>query len=117
MKNLKLLNLTKNTQLANEVLVADGLWSRMKGLLGMPTLPKGQTLWIHQCNSVHTWFMKFSIDCVFVSKDLQVKAIYRNLKPWKVTFPKLTADSVFEFSAGQIDEKNISIGDQLNVGH
>ena len=59
--------------------------------------------------------MKFNMDCVFVDKNLVVKAIHKDVPPWRVTFPAFTANSVFEMSAGQLNDLNIAIGDQLNV--
>jgi len=115
--SLKLTNLTKNIVLANEVLEAKTTWERMVGLLGKKSLPAHNTLWIKNCTSIHTWFMKFAIDAVFVNKKLQVKVVLRNVKPWRLTRIYFSTKDVFEFSSGAITESNVQVGDQLNVGH
>lgn len=111
----QLWNKTKNLQLAENVEAANDFIKRSKGLLGRNTFPRGSALWISQCNSIHTWFMKFSIDAVFVDKQLRVRAAYMDIKPWRLIWPIWGAQSVFEFSAGQISSQNIHVGDLLDV--
>jgi len=105
-----------NQTLIPQLEEARTFWSRGKGLLGRESLPEGQALWIHHCNSIHTCFMKFAIDCVFVDKNLKVKALYSEVKPWRLILPVWGASSVIEMSAGSINKMNVSVGDQLYVG-
>lgn len=117
----KLLNKSRTNEVAQLVRVADSFYSRAKGLLGESNLPEGEALWIKgsrfvACNSIHTWFMRFAIDAVFVDKHLVVKAIYRDLRPWRLTAPVLGAWSVFELPAGALAKTTIEVGDQLHVG-
>ncbi|UOE99985.1 DUF192 domain-containing protein [Bdellovibrio reynosensis] len=109
-------NLTTNQTLVPQLSVARTFWSRGKGLLGRSALPQEEALWIHRCNSIHTYFMKFSIDCVFVDKNLQVKAIYQDVKPWRLVAPVWGASSVIELAAGTVTTMKINVGDQLYVG-
>lgn len=109
-------NNTKQTILAQDVRQAKTFLSRAKGLLGKIQLEPNEVMWIHRCNSIHTWFMKFPIDVVFVDKHLIVKSLYENLKPWRITFPNFKAKSVFEFSTGVIQNGQIEVGDELYVG-
>jgi len=111
----QLMNRTRNLVLANQVHVADTLWLRAKGLLGTKSLSNNQTLWIRDCRSVHTCFMKYAIDVVFVDQKLLVKRVIRNLRPWRMSPLVWDASSCFEFSAGALDA--VEIGDQLDVGH
>ena len=110
-------NQSKQQVLAEEVISADNFWSRARGLLGRTHLPATSTLWISDCNSIHTFFMKFSIDLVFVDRNLKVCAVHRNVKPWRFRGPVWKAKSVFEFSTGSVPEDFIELGDQLHVGH
>jgi uncharacterized protein len=117
----KLTNRTRQTAVAESVELAATFWQRSRGLLGRSGLPAGHTLWIQgtkwvACNSIHTFFMRFTIDAVFVDRDLKVKKIYRDLKPWRMTWPVAGANSVFEFSAGSLKDQSIEVGDQLYVG-
>ena len=110
-------NLTRKITLANHVEQATSLLKRIQGLIGRSQLDPSHTLWIPHCNSIHTFFMKFPIDVVFVSKHLIVKSIRRNIQPGRITLPVWGASSVFEFSSGAIQQKDIAKGDQLYVGH
>lgn len=114
---LLLKNLTREEILATHVEKASNLSARMKGLLGRPTLDSHQALWILHCNSIHTFFMKFSISAIFVNKDLIVKAVYKNIKPFRFILPVWGASSVFEFSSKALKNNVIEKGDQLDVGH
>lgn len=108
--------LEKNQQvLCSKVSVADNVWSRTKGLLGTQSLPEGECLWIKKCNSIHTWFMNYPIDVIFVDDKLKVIKTYKNLRPWKITIPSLKAKSVFEMQSGWLENHWPQPGDQLYV--
>lgn len=111
-----LMSKTTNQTLIPQLKVADTFWTRGKGLLGREALPNSEALWIHHCNSIHTFFMKFSIDCVFVDKNLKVKALYQDVRPWRLVPPVWGAASVIEMSSGSISRLKVSVGDQLYVG-
>jgi uncharacterized membrane protein (UPF0127 family) len=111
------MNITKNLVLAEKVEKAVSFHSRLKGLLGRKTMNANETLWIIRCSSIHTFFMNFSIDVVFVDHSLKVRARYENVKPWRLVSTVWGAKSVFEFAAGAIAKGKIEVGDQLNVVH
>ena len=111
------LYLVKNQQLlAEDVIEARSFFARGRGLLGRRSLSNKATMWIDPCNNIHTWFMQFPIDVVFVDKNLCVQAILREVKPFRIVWPIWRARSVFEFSGGALNSFDIQIGDQLNVG-
>ena len=111
----RLMNQSKNLIVASELVEANSFWSRSKGLLGRTGLADHSSLWIRDCRSIHTCFMKFTIDAVFVDKNLVVRAAYPAIKPWRLTWPVFSARSVFEFSTGAIARGRIEKGDQLSV--
>lgn len=122
---MRLENKTRKKVVANDVLVAATFWERAKGLLGERELPAGRALWIQGsplvgCNSIHTFFMRFAIDAVFVDRDLVVRKVVREMGPWRMTVPVARGHSVFELSAGALGGINsqveIQVGDQLHVG-
>ncbi len=96
--------------------VAHTFWKRGKGLLGRTELIESQGLWIPRCNSIHTFFMKFPIDCVFLDRHFTVKAIYRDIPPGRLIFPVWGASSVVELAAGASQKINVQVGDKLYVG-
>ncbi len=110
----------KNSQgqiLLSELKIADAFWDRAVGLLGLPSLGETTGLWIARTNSIHTCFMKFSIDCIFLNSDLKVKKIISNVKPWRLVWPVLGAQSVIEVSAGMAQKMNLKKGDTVYVSH
>ncbi|MCB0411171.1 MAG: DUF192 domain-containing protein [Bdellovibrionales bacterium] len=113
---MKLKNITQNSVLANEVVFAHSFFSRAIGLLGKSTWPQEKALWLKPGNSIHTWFMRFPIDAVFVDKNLKVTRVRRNLKPGCLTWPDWKAKSVFEFTGQHPALTNLQPGDQLHVG-
>lgn len=108
-------NVTRKKILARHIEKANGLFARMKGLMGRSGLDPHHALWISHCNSVHTFFMKFSIDVIFVDKHLVVKSINRNIKPGQIIWPIWGASSVFEFSSGVLLSTSVEKGDHLYV--
>ena len=108
-------NLRTGTTLATNVKVADNLFTRMKGLLGKKGLPIGEALWIKPCFSVHTFFMKFPIDIVFLNKTNQVIAAVSNLTPNRMTRLYPRSFSVLELPPGTIVASNTVIGDKIGI--
>lgn len=97
--------------------VATSFWARSKGLLGRHELPADQALWIQRCNSIHTFFMKFPIDLVFVDRKMVVKKTMSRVKPNRIVLPVLWASSVIELSPGFLENNPITVGEQLHVDH
>ena len=115
---MKLYNRSRNSNVAvaEDLQVANTFLSRNKGLLGRKNFTPGSGLLIHRCPSIHTFFMAFAIDAVFVDRNLRVRAIYQNLKPWRLTRIVLGAHHVVELPAGTLLKKPIVVGDELYVG-
>lgn len=111
----QLWNRTQNTLLVPELFVATNFVDRGVGLLKKSKLNESEGLWIHRCNSIHTFFMKFPIDCVFVDKNLVVEGLVENVTPWRIVFPRWRSRSVFELKSGFINKFKIKKGDQLDV--
>jgi len=109
-----LFNTTTGEQVA-EVTLAKSISSRLVGLLRHKKLEEHKTLWLLPCPSIHTFFMKFSIDAVFVDKKMTVTNVHVNVKPWRMTpILKFKNHSCFEFAAFASQNK-IKKGDKLNV--
>ena len=117
---LHLINKTSNQILAQNVIEAKTFFSRVVGLMGKKDLPSSSALWIKPCwGGVHTCFMRFPLDLIFVTKSLQVSAIFQNVLPWRMISPSLFSKthSVFELKTPALKEHHIQIGEQLYVGH
>lgn len=64
--------------------VARTFFQRAKGLIGTRYLERGEGLIILRCNSIHTFFMSFPIDAVFLDRNDKVVKIVRNIRPWRL---------------------------------
>lgn len=115
--SLILKNLTKEQTLAKHVEVAQTLEARAKGLLGRKTLPDDHCLWIIPCPSIHTFFMQFAIDVIFVDTQLKVTAVKKNIPKWRLAWGGFKANSCFEFKAHSLTDHQIEKGDILYVGN
>lgn len=107
---------TRNLELLSDLKVADTFWSRGKGLLGIKSLGPQQGLWITQGNSIHTFCMKMTIDCVFLDKRMCIKKIYSEVPPQRLIWPVWGARSVIELAKGRAAELQLQVGETLYVG-
>lgn len=112
MKRMRISNTTRQTELASRAELADSGKARNKGLLGRTGLVAGEGLWIVPCESVHTFFMKFSIDLVYIDRNKRVKKVRSNVGPWRVS-ACLSAHSIIELPAGTVEKTMTASGDQL----
>jgi len=102
----------KGIELGNDISLAASLPARLKGLLGKENLATGQGLLIRPCKGIHTFFMKFSIDAVFLGRNNRVVAFFKDLPPNRLTPVFRKASSVLELPAGTLTA-SISVGDYI----
>lgn len=112
---MRLLNAATKQTLVPELEVAENFFARLKGLLGRDGLKETQALWIHRCNSIHTFFMRFAIDLIFVNRDLVVTKTVTNVRPGRLVFAGWNSASVIELKAGFLDKNPVKVGDKLHV--
>jgi len=103
MRDLPLLQKVRRTETARE---------RAKGLLGSSCLDVGEGLLIVPCNSVHTFFMKYPIDVVFLDHRSRILKIVENLKPYRYA-GALRAKGALELQAGAAIRLGLQPGDSL----
>ena len=92
--------------------VASSFASRFRGLMGVAQLAPGTGLLLPRTSSVHTHFMRFPIDVVFLDSDRRIVAVRKALRPWRLARAK-AADSVLELAAGECDRLELAEGDVL----
>jgi len=102
----------KGIELGNDITLAANLPARMKGLLGKDRLDAGKGLLIRPCNGIHTFFMKFPIDAVFLGKDNRIVALVRSFPANRMTRIYWKAASVLELPAGTLDV-SVVVGDAI----
>jgi uncharacterized membrane protein (UPF0127 family) len=93
-------------------LVAETAWARLKGLLGRAQLARGEGLLLRPSASIHTWFMRFPIDVVFLDGDLRVIATVTGLRPWRVARQR-GARAALELASGECERRGVAAGDAL----
>jgi uncharacterized membrane protein (UPF0127 family) len=105
-------NQTRDTVLGDAIDLADTSATRRTGLLKHERLDEGQGLWIVPCESVHTFFMKFPIDLVYVDKQKKVRKVRHAVPAWRLSMC-LSARSILELPPGTAERTGTQVGDQL----
>lgn len=108
------LNVTRGTVLAERLEKAHTAAARNRGLLGREAFLPGEGLWIAPCESVHTFFMRFPIDLVYLDRKLRVKKVRHRVGAWRIS-ACLTAFSVLELPAGTVAATQTERGDQIEI--
>jgi uncharacterized membrane protein (UPF0127 family) len=111
---MQALNRTRGTTLATLLEVADSGPKRSKGLLGRKGLEPGGGLWIIPCESVHTFFMQFPLDLVYLDRNKVVKKVRENVPAWRMSVC-LSAHSILELPAGTIHATQTQRGDVIEI--
>ena len=111
---LRVSNLTRNTVLATCMEVADSAAKRNKGLLGRKCLAPGEGLWIRPCEAVHTFWMRFPIDLVYLDRKNRIRKLVSAAPPWRLS-ACLRAHSVIELPSGTIRQTRTQLDDTLDL--
>jgi uncharacterized membrane protein (UPF0127 family) len=107
------MNESKGAIVAPRVKVASSLWARSVGLLGAVSLSADKGLWLKPCRSIHTFFMRFPIDVLFL--DRQGIVLFKaTLVPWRFSRWERQAGSVLELAAGTLARTKTDVGDRIS---
>jgi uncharacterized protein len=98
--------------LARQIETAFDRKARNRGLLGRRNLADDGALILAPCNSIHTFFMRFAIDVVFVDRDGHVRRARPSLRPWRIQ-AAFRAFAVIEFASGALERSDTRAGDRL----
>lgn len=101
--------------ISENVWLADTFWSRLIGFM-FSRRPVDGTGILFETNSIHTCFMRFDLDVVFLNANNMVVKIIRNMKPWRMTRFYFKAKKVVELPSGLLPS-SLKEGDQLEVVH
>jgi len=94
------------------VKIADTYMTRTVGLLGRKTLPRGEGVVLRPSFSIHTFFMRFPIDLIFLDQDLVAIKLAENLRPFRTSSCR-GAREVVELAAGECARRGLSVGDRV----
>jgi uncharacterized protein len=84
----------------------------MRGLLGRDRLERGEGLLLRPASSIHTFFMRFAIDAVWLDRDLRVVGVTHDVSPWR-TAAQSGAKAVLELPAGEATALGLEVGESL----
>ena len=110
-------NLTRGTELAGHVELADLFGARFRGLMGRASLAPGGGMWLTGTSNIHMFFMRFPIDAVFLGRPAadgtrRVVAVHANLRPWiGIVWYARGADGCLELRAGTAEATGTRPGD------
>ena len=108
----QVLNQTRDTCLATNLDLADSPKAREKGLLGRDSRAPGDGLWIVPCQAIHMFFMRFSIDLVYIDRKKRVRKVKSGVAPWRIS-ACFSAHSVLELPVGTVHDTRTECGDLL----
>jgi len=116
MKSFSIRNADRGTELASRASLASSFVSRFFGLMGRRTIQDGGGLLLTRSGSIHSFFMRFRFDAVFVDRDNRVTKVVPAMRQWWVAFGGRGAKDVIELPAGTAERTATQPGDMLEYG-
>jgi len=115
MQTVQIFNVTKGVVIAQQAKIASSLGERMKGLLGKRSLSANEALILKPCSSIHTFFMRFPIDIIFLDRDSKVKRVIQNMPPFRLSRLVFGAREVIELPSGVIANTKTEVDDLIEI--
>jgi len=113
MQTVQIVNVAKGVVLAQKAQIASSLGQRLKGLLGKKSLTNNEGLVLKPCASIHTFFMRFPIDVLFLDKNMRIIKLIQNMPPARLSSTAWGSKITIELPAGKISQTNTQTGDIL----
>lgn len=110
----QVLNETRGSVVCESTEMADNTWTRLRGLLGRDGLGAGHGMIIRPAGSIHSAFMRFRFDAVFLDRHMVVVGLAEDVPPWRIRGAR-RAKSTLELAAGEIGRRGLQVGDALAV--
>lgn len=110
-------NATRQAFLATDLRAADTHFQRLLGLMGTASSSflGGCGLWIKPCHGVHTMFMRFPIDVLYLDRENRVIRADDNVQPWRVTPVIIESATVLELPAHTAWNTGTKVGDVIEI--
>ena len=116
MKRVAVRNISRaDIDLGSRVVLANTVWTRLKGLLGAPPLQPGEGMLLEPCQAVHMYGMKQPLDVAFLGREGQIIALYHDLRPGQRSRYHGKARQALELPVGTLSETGTCVGDLLHV--
>jgi uncharacterized membrane protein (UPF0127 family) len=110
----RLIDATTGAVIASDVKTAFDSASRRQGLLGCEAWAAGRALVLAPCAAVHTYFMRFPIDVVFVDRAGRVRKVAEHLPAWRIAASP-GAFAAIEMAAGSAAAAGVRLGVRLAI--
>ena len=112
---MRVINISKNTLLADNAQIANTFLKRFIGLLNRKSLNKGEALILSPSNSIHSLFMRFAIDVIFLDKTGKAIGILPSFKPFRISPIYFNARTVIELSENTLQLTMTQPGDIIKI--
>jgi len=103
----------KEMPLFENIEVAGSFFSKLTGLIFKKNLKRGSGFLIENCNTIHTLWMRFSIDVLYLDKDGSILHILHSVKPFRFTSSIKGAVKVLEIKSKAAAKLGLQAGDIL----
>jgi uncharacterized protein len=110
---VRVMNQTKGKLLADRAWEAARLSERLRGLLGRAGLEPGEGIWIRPCTSIHSLFMRFRFDALFIDRAGLALHLIHAMRPWRLSRIVPRAAGVIELPAGVLAASGTGRGDRI----
>lgn len=110
----RVVNRSRRTVLGQRIRPARTFLARLRGLQCTHPLEPGEGLWLIPAGSIHTFFMRYPLDLLFLDPAGKVLAARPGVRPWRAVFAAKGARSCLELPAGRIAETDTEVGDELS---
>lgn len=108
-------NKTSSRIICQNVVAADSFIKRLKGLMFTKELSPQSAVYIYPCSRIHTCFMNYNIDVLYLDNNNTVLAVDEDLKPWRIGKKIKGAVAVIELVSGRAKETQIKIGQAVEL--
>ena len=115
MQAIRVVNESRDTVLIERGGLAVSWWERFVGLMGRKSLEEGDGLVIRPCESIHTFWMRFPIDVIFVDVNDRVTRLFPAVPAWRMKLGGRHADTVIEMPPGVIAASKTEKGDRITI--
>jgi len=99
--------------LVSNARIASGWFDRLRGLLGVRSMAHPDGLLITHCSSVYSFWMRMTIDVVYLNDGFEVTKVVSRLRPWRISFGGRCTSQTLELPAGTVESLGIAPGQRL----
>jgi uncharacterized protein len=115
MREVTVKNASRGTVLGTRIREARSFWSRGRGLMLVKELDSGEGLIIDPCSSIHTFWMRFPLDVLYMDRDQTVIRADERMKPWRFGPVFTRSKWVIELPPGTIEQSGTAAGDKIEL--